>query len=545
MACSKYWEGIMNNYITIPLLNGLFNAGVLGLHKLLEYSGYSDYQIKEQEISVNKDFFLKHDFATLYLDMIFECFEVESSFYSFINTDYDKVDDSVIKKINILKQKTPLTVCEIYGNIEFPRRLQEINQLSNIEDKKLKIKETQQYLIENKDIYRYLVIGDVTRSILGQYFGTFAFLENKHKIRTKDGQNFESSLDDFLFDKLRKYIENIESYEEYNPKHAICFECRNTYTKTKKDFVELKFLNDFVDDPDKKKSVFWNNASDALVCPLCAFIYALMPFGFIPVARGTYSKDRLFINSNDSIDGLISTNLSVSREKEMSLKNNKFVVLNTIVEKEIAEKQREIDNIELIFRHCYEKKSFYSFDIIGKDILEGIKKSQKNLQDLITKRVKNQDEWIDVFNKVLNNILSYQNQWDFLYTLFKLEANIYVLNNVFQIQINQNSIKEGRNSMKEVDGKIKSAKLSGIELQKYFGKEAENKLRSYIYKLVNALSVGNKEIFLDTVIRMYSGINKEIPNTFINLFAGDESFKEIGYAYLLGLKSEFKNEKEE
>ena len=99
--------------------------------------------------------------------------------------------------------------------------------------------------------------------------------------------------------------------------------------------------------------------------------------------------------------------------------------------------------------------------------------------------------------------------------------------------------------MKEIEGKIRSARYAGISLRDYFGIEAGNKLRAFVYKLINALSLGNRDMFLDSVARMYSGLNKEIPDVIINVFADDESFKEIGYAYILGLKSEIKNNREE
>ena len=84
--------------------------------------------------------------------------------------------------------------------------------------------------------------------------------------------------------------------------------------------------------------------------------------------------------------------------------------------------------------------------------------------------------------------------------------------------------------------------MSGITIKNYFGKEAENKLRSYIYKLINALGTSNRNMFLDAVTRMYSGINKEIPSVFFDVFSSDENFKEVGYAYVLGLKGgEFQN----
>jgi hypothetical protein len=87
----------MDKYITISLSNGLFNAGVLGLYKLLKFCDYGDYQIEEQDIKINKEFFLKDNLAELYLDILFDYFEMESSFYNFVNTDYDQVDDKKIR----------------------------------------------------------------------------------------------------------------------------------------------------------------------------------------------------------------------------------------------------------------------------------------------------------------------------------------------------------------------------------------------------------------------------------------------------------------
>jgi len=42
---------------------------------------------------------------------------------------------------------------------------------------------------------------------------------------------------------------------------------------------------------------------------------------------------------------------------------------------------------------------------------------------------------------------------------------------------------------------------------------------------------------------MYGGMNMPIPDTLINLFGDDESFKETGYAYIFGLKGSEENYK--
>lgn len=534
----------MSNYITVSLSNGLYNAGILGLNRLLEFAGFKDFIIQEQDLHIHKDFF-NQDLAALYIDFIYDQFKNESSFTSFLNTDYDNASNDTIKNINLLKNETPIKICEIYKDIRFIELKKEINSTKDIDIRKNLIRKLQEYLTCNKTLLKYLIVGDVTRSMFSMFLGSFGFLVNSQGnslINTKKVNDvhitFEESLNLTIFNSLNDFIDNTQEYTKDEGIH--CIQCGN-YSNSKGKLIGLSFLNDFVNDPKRKNSAFWNYNVDAYACPLCAFVYSLMPFGFVGISKGKFIKDRLFINVNDSIEAIKKYNSSEDYISEQEI--NKLTVLNNIVAKELEKKFIELNYIEIILRENYEKRNIYSYEIIGKDILEIIKASKDNLDKIINKFVKvAKDDWLDLFKKVLNNILTFENQWLLLNQLIRLDTNSYILNNILSIQIKQNSIKEGYSTM-DVDGKIKSAKLSGIELQDYFGDEAEGKLRSYIYRLVNALGSNNKDLFLDTVVRMYSGINKHIPNTFINLFANDDSFKEIGYAYLIGLKTKKKEEK--
>lgn len=535
----------MSDYIAVSLSNGLFNAGILGLIRFMDFAGFEYFKSEGQDLYVHKDFFAK-DLAALYIDFIYDQFKDESAFTSFISTEIDTASDDYVKNINILKNKTPVKVCEIYQDTHFIELRDQINLTKDIDAKKILIKALQQYLDENKELLKYQTVADVVRNIFSLFFGSFGFLstsQGSYLINTNKVNDvhltFEESLNQTIFDSLRFFIENSEEY--LKNKGMNCIQCGN-FGNSQNKLIALSFLNDFVDDPNRKNSAFWNYKVDAFACPLCAFVYSLMPFGFMSVAKGKYNKDYLFINTNDSIDTIKNINSTEDYKKEQEI--NKLTVLNHIVAKELENKFKELNYIEIILRiNNIKKRNFYSYEVIGKDVLSIVKSCNTNLERILNKFVKvGKDDWLDVFKEVINNILTFQNQWTLLNSLIRLDADRYTLNNILSIQINQNSIKEGYSAM-DVEGKIKSAKLSGIELKEYFGAEAENKLRSYIYRLVNALGSNNLELFLDTVVRMYSGINKAIPHTFINLFASDESFKEIGYAYLIGLKTEKMEEK--
>ena len=52
----------------------------------------------------------------------------------------------------------------------------------------------------------------------------------------------------------------------------------------------------------------------------------------------------------------------------------------------------------------------------------------------------------------------------------------------------------------------------------------------------NALSVGNRDDFLETIIRVYSGKGIAIPYIFKETYGSDEMFKAIATGFILGLK---------
>ena len=75
-------------------------------------------------------------------------------------------------------------------------------------------------------------------------------------------------------------------------------------------------------------------------------------------------------------------------------------------------------------------------------------------------------------------------------------------------------------------------------------KEADNKLRGLVYQLINSIHTSNRDLFLSNITRLYTSMNLTIPNVFTKIFERDEDFKEIGYAYVLGLKGAYYNNKE-
>ena len=69
-------------------------------------------------------------------------------------------------------------------------------------------------------------------------------------------------------------------------------------------------------------------------------------------------------------------------------------------------------------------------------------------------------------------------------------------------------------------------------------------LRGTTYQLLNALSVGNVEHFMDVIMRVYCSTKLQVPNAFIELLKDRETFMQYGYAFLLGFQGSHFEKKE-
>ena len=70
-------------------------------------------------------------------------------------------------------------------------------------------------------------------------------------------------------------------------------------------------------------------------------------------------------------------------------------------------------------------------------------------------------------------------------------------------------------------------------------------IRGMVYQLLNALSVGNVEHFMEIIMRVYCSTKLQVPNAFIEFLKDKDTFVEYGYAFLLGLQGSHYEKKEE
>ena len=287
-------------------------------------------------------------------------------------------------------------------------------------------------------------------------------------------------------------------------------------------------------------------------------IYSCAPLGFRDIGNLIF-----FINQNDSIKTLISMNIAgkIIDEEEYA----HYTAYNTIINKDLDEKTEELNSIQVIIRN----KNGYSFNTIGHDTLKIIK-SIKGELEVISKSylIIPKDNRFDIYKICLENVLNFRNQWNLIYLLlmnfekdgekgYTINYTVKTIFTILKIQIKQNHIFREDINMNDKINLSYIACKSGDEMRRIIigvnndrnlldmeEKEADNKLRGLVYQLINSIHTSNRDLFLSNITRLYAGMNLTIPNIFTRIFERDEDFKEIGYAYVLGLKGAYYYNKE-
>ena len=555
-----------NGYFKVSLDTFLYNAGIVGFIEVLEEAGaekgkskedvengVKDYHYEGQDLYVSKKFLQKSDLSQLYIDGMIKKFGDKSTISdTFKNIDYlidkkdikeDEFNEKMDDIIYYLSSASIKTGCETLQAKGLKIKIQE--NINNIKKNKKDIEKIKKYLKEiqndykNKEVKQTLLMKNIIYNKIRLFWENKSFLlpmNSKNDLKEEFYKSFEEPLKSIIKGTKGKYN---------------CITCG---METSND-MDTTFLFEVGVDTGRKKSAFWNCNPDSFICPLCNFIYACSPIGFIEIGN----NNLVFVNYNDSIEYLIKMNSSEEFKENIKSKNEKYLFYNKIIQKILSIKTKELNSFQVITRN----DKHYSSNIIGKDALQVIQNRKSDLKFISSFSVKtSNDEYINMFEECLDNILNFRNQWFLIFKILKNDNKnsrvIYsVLFSILQIQITQKNIhKEGGIMKKKINLSYFAGK-SGYEMRKIIigvnndmnlseeeNKEADNKLRGLVYQLINAVYTNNRDIFFSNITRLYTGMNISIPSVFTNIFEDDEYFKEIGFAYILGLKGAYDKGKE-
>ena len=552
----------------IKLLIGDFlkNAGLVGLKYLLDASDAEeeiDYGITEdkQGLWLERQFAVNADWT----DMYFKAFVKRYGELTNYQLVLDKIGDILekagqpewdkktckedLKFINekLLSKSYQSGFANIKDHIENPdvyELLKSHKLKENMEKEELCARLQQLMIFLQQPLCKETFS---MKSIIYNYINRFwdgkSFL-----LRANASKDMKSVFDVDFSEPFRRY-----AAADHKKAKDMCIDCAGKIDAKEK--VSIAFMKDQADDLTRKRSAFWNCKVDAYLCPACAFVYSLAPLGFTLAGR-TF----VFVNMNQNIDLLLRANSSdgkmaidLKREEKERYASWIARTINLLLQ----EKDRELGNIQVIARGMGESDR-YTFDVISKDILKLLNdKSIRNDLEQLGRYpyVKTGREYWNVHETVILNLLRYHNQYEVIGKLLKMalegEGFLFKASFVYDIQL-RSSLARKKDKTMNTGGEVMNryaVRERGYELRNALlgakGTSDNVCIRGTIYQLLNALSVGNVEHFMEVIMRVYCSTRLQVPDAFIEFLKDRDTFTEYGYAFLLGLQGSHYEKKEE
>ena len=522
--------------IRIEIKDWLFNAGIVGLYRILSHA---ETDVLKKDNYIEFDFPDLEDFENKFFEYFSDAYEKDSLWFKLTEfcknniildalseTEEGKIQDFIKGFDKGLNQSSYQTAYEIITKDKnyIKNRLKVVKDKKNTSIEKLgKIKEIFTFFIENKDIIQAKY---VSYTVINKYWGSVSFL-NTQQVK----QNmFELYKRDFV-EPVFKFLQAKKRTLPFGN----CMVCNRSINRKSDGFEGLSWLKMDLDTA-RKTSVYWNHQPDIIVCPICNMVYSCVPAGFV-----TFRQKGLFINDNSSINRLIGIN-NVAEERLNDIENIESLeditytnIINMIRQRRDESLKEEVDNIQVI-KYDYEKG--YSFNLLSKQVIAIIEKSKKELNRLAESKdvFLDKKNHINLYTEVIDRIYRNTNLYPLIYLMTSLSMkkkrkNIYS-NLIFRININ---FIGGDMSEK----KIYAMKQLGLNLKKeYKGRDEENKIHGIAYRLLNNLKTKNTNGFLDVVINCHMHIGKEVPTLFVECIDDVERFQAYGYAFLLGFTGE-------
>lgn len=531
-------------YITFEIDDFFTNAGLIGLAKILEKidKEKKHYRILEQHIEVEKNFLLKTDLTDAFFETLICEYRDELSFTVILNRIIQVID--VCKKIEFdsksLKEdlkfiKDRLSASSYKTAYEIiTKQVEDENKIFDLLKNITNLKEKEALEDSLTKIYTYLQIPEVNKTF---YMKNIAYSIINRFWENKSFLNYRSNSKKDMKEIHQKEIEN--PFKEYLRREKegkeYCAVCGSDMSpKEKQSFT---FLKDSGDDLGRKKSPFWNFVPDKFVCPKCMFLYTLIPLGFVKVGN-----DFLFVNNNASVQTLIDLN-GKSKTTDDQVNNLKYYeIFNHILLQHTEKKIYQLFDIEVITK--YADSEHYRFDVIRKDILTLLNEAKDSFRKLaVLHPVKIKEVYYNIYVETLGEILKNNDLYALILTLLTNSLNKdleylkkYVLY-LLQIQYKKESIIAKEEKMNSKTKCFFAAKR-GKELREVMinGEKDDSSIIGITYKMLNALKKEDSHEFIDIIVRLCNTTKRMVPTGLIDTLEDAKSFKNFGYAFVLGFR---------
>lgn len=545
----------------LSLSHGLYNAGVLGLIRILENAGksqfinisqYSDLLTIDSKAFENFEWDYYNFFKTIYGERTTTSKLINA--YKILLPDEEDFEDKFKewekKYVTKINQKTgayasAYTIVKESRNDSFNviAEVKEIKKEKNSKERYSLYEQIINYLDRHRDVFMYK---NIAYTLLDSYWGNISFF-NSSKVKS-----------DMMLEYKTEFVDTIEISSQ-NIDSSGKYECNECFTRFKKNHVEATgtWLSDVGVDYKRKPSHYWNYKVHEAVCPLCKLVYSCIPAGFF-----TLNRKGLFINVNSSVNDLIQMNSPLTElakyetfdsYQEMSY-GQILRHLNTAYDQSTIESA--LTNVQVIRREGSSSDDLkYHIDHLGQLQLNVLKECQRELNYYQHKYYEENDRFINLYTEVLGMVSNGENLYRkiayFLRTTpskgkFKKTMKLLPLLRIQTVMTSYRTcgMKGERNLIETNKKKVYVMYQKGIEMRKTQNlpaEELDNKWRGLVYQLTNALQAQNKEAFMDRILRLYTSQSKAVPTLFLEMLNDKEALMNYGYAYIIGLKGEEMN----
>lgn len=367
--------------------------------------------------------------------------------------------------------------------------------------------------------------------------------------------NRQTSEPDFYDDYQSHFVKPVQKYlQEYHSKDKnVCSTCGRPMRRLE---YSYSFINGMGYDLGKKTSNAWNFKNDLYICPICQFLYSLVPAGFTYNIAG----QGIFINENSSISNLQGRNdaifNSMMRDISDNTQTSPYKAFSTAFNDAKADGQNaSLANIQLI---TYDN-DHYNFQIVpiiaSKVLAKAVKKTYKIRQ---TGEIKNYlsclynagisnfrgSNYYSILDKVMNCIFNNANLFNIIQELELLKAgntkgcyyNTFQIMAVIRINawfLNEKNKYQGSKDMDVEIDKLNKARGCGIHVR--MGYDNKNKAKSLAYRMLEAIRANSINRFMELLLNAYLYLDKTVPKIFIDNQSNPNVFKEYAFAFIAGL----------
>ena len=531
--------------IKIEIGNWQYNAGIVGLVSILD--NFQKNSVRFEENSIYFDSKELENFEEKYFNYLIKVYEKTLSWHKIVSFEnkisYFKgkeIDENDLKEINTyikdvlkkyLKSNSYVAAYDfIDGNIDPIKEEKNLKPITLKKNEKIsdKAEEIKDVLNKIEDIIKYFSSENGKKYICGKNLiytiikngwdgVSFLYRQTKEKDIYKDFKNY------FITPTI-EYLESDKTKYKYN-----CFVCDRNIKNLDNDF---SFLVNTGFDTNRKLSHVWDFNNDIAMCPICKLVYSCVPVGFTYV----YGSG-IFINSNTNAEELIRIN---SRIKSEIYREESISGIYKILNKELQEDIKyELEDIQLV-RFENEK---YFFNILSKNMIRVLINSKADFNKIENVFYKLNGENYSLTDDVTRKILNNENLFNLIHKIIysKISGDSQYLSEIAvfsTIKINFRLLKErGYMENKEIDV-LARARSAGSKLKdRYNSKGSEHKLQGICYRILNGIKTNNISMTMDTILNCYLYCDESVPKIITEMMSEEETFKEIGYAFVSGLLS--------